>query len=508
MRDSVIKRPLALGLLSSLLFAKLALGQELPAKDKPGKNGKEIAFPAPVSILPKNAEPIDLAAALQLAGVQNPEIRLAQERVTEAIAERQIAAAQFLPSLQAGFNVNAHQGTLMETDGTVIRVNRESMYLGLGAGAVGAGTVTVPGVVWANNLSQVYFQTLYQRQRVRVAQWQSEAERNQVLLRVATAYVELLRAQGKHAVFRQSRKEAVEIARATANFAKVGEGRKADADRALVELELKNSEITQMEAEVLQAAARLAQLLNLSPATRLLATDNAAAPAPIVPDAIPLPELLAMALVQRPELKANQAAIQAALVQLRNAKVLPFSPNVLLGYSAGSYGGGGSLAFDQARFGNFDGRQDLDVVVYWSLRNLGLGNRAQVKLGESQVRQAQWREIETLDRIRAEVASAHAKTQARLGQIGTTEKAVAAAQSAFNADLTRTRNGKGLPIETVNSYRLLAQSRAAYLDAILDYNRAHFELYVALGQPPAPWLMRPVPSTLVAPLEEKSPASK
>src|SRR5262249_47652709 len=156
-----------------------AFGQEPPAKEKPGKDGK-IAFPAPVSILPKNAEPIDLAAALQLAGVQNPEIRLAQERVTEAIAERQLAAAQFLPSLQAGFNLNSHEGTLMATNGTVIKVNRESMYFGLGAGAVGAGTVTVPGVVWANNLSQVYFQTLYQRQRVRVAQWQSEAERNQV----------------------------------------------------------------------------------------------------------------------------------------------------------------------------------------------------------------------------------------------------------------------------------------------------------------------------------------
>ena len=41
--------------------------------------------------------------------------------------------------------------------------------------------------------------------------------------------------------------------------------------------------------------------------------------------------------------------------------------------------------------------------------------------------------------------------------------------------------------------RLLARSRYAYLDAIIDFNRAQFELYVSLGQPPADFLARPVP---------------
>jgi len=47
--------------------------------------------------------------------------------------------------------------------------------------------------------------------------------------------------------------------------------------------------------------------------------------------------------------------------------------------------------------------------------------------------------------------------------------------------------------------RLVGRSRYAYLDAIVDYNRAHFELYVALGQPPADALARPVPGKLVPP---------
>src|SRR5262245_20711292 len=40
--------------------------------------------------------PIDLTSALRLAGVQNPQILLAQQRVEEAVAVRQLAAAQLL----------------------------------------------------------------------------------------------------------------------------------------------------------------------------------------------------------------------------------------------------------------------------------------------------------------------------------------------------------------------------------------------------------------------------
>ena len=45
----------------------------------------------------------------------------------------------------------------------------------------------------------------------------------------------------------------------------------------------------------------------------------------------------------------------------------------------------------------------------------------------------------------------------------------------------------------------MANARIDYIDAIVDYNRAQFELYVALGQPPANALAHPVPTQGVAP---------
>ena len=457
------------------------------------------------SLLTGEQRPIDLASALQLGGVQNPEILLARERVTEAVALRQLAAAQFLPTLNAGTNLDQHTGTLQQSNGTILSVNRDSLYLGLGSDAVGAGTVNIPGLVWSGNVSTVIFQNLAARQIVRQREFASQAARNQILLQVTAAYVDLLRAEGRRTIASCLREEAYEVARITANYVKGREGAQADADRACTEFEQRTADLAQAESDLLTASARLCQLLGLDPAERLQAVETAVVPSPIVPDPIPLRELLAIALTNRPELAERQAAIRAALLELRNAKLLPFSPNVIVGYSAGDFGGGSNLAsagilqangtvLEQSRFGNYGGRQDFDVVVYWSLRNLGIGNLGLIRLAGSKLRQKELRNLQVLDQIRAEVATAYAKTHSRYAQIETYERAIKASMQAFREDKTRTKSREGLPIEVLDSLRLLSRSRYGYLDAIADYNQAQFELYVALGQPPANVLARPVPT--------------
>jgi outer membrane protein TolC len=472
--------------------------------------------PAPPSILASDVAPIDLASALRLAGVQNPEILLARERVTEAVAQHQLAAAQMLPTINVGTNFDAHTGPLQQSTGAILKVNRDALYVGLGANAVGAGTVNIPGVVWNADLSEALFTALASRQVIRQREFAGLAVRNDVLLRVAEAYVDLLRAEGRRAVALTNRDDAARVATLIAAWAQVGEERKADQDRATTELEQRNADFVQAEEDVLTASARLAQLLNLDPSLRLHATDGWVVPAPLVPDPVPLPELLAIALTQRPELGERQAAIREALIVLRGAKLLPFSPTIVLGYSAGTFGGGSNLAsagilqangtvLQQSRFDNFGGREDFDAVLYWSLRNLGVGNVALIRLAQSNLRTNNFRQIEVLDRVRMEVAQAYARTHARFAQIETAERAIQSGQNAFQQDFNRARGRVGLPIELLDSMRLLGRSRYALLDAISDYNRAQFELYVALGQPPAQFLARPIPTGLVPAPEPANP---
>jgi outer membrane protein TolC len=457
--------------------------------------------------------PIDLATALRLANVDNPEIRLANERVREALAYRQLAATQFLPNINLGTNYDHHLGNLQQSTGTMIKVNRDALYLGMGTGAVSGGTVNIPGIVWSANVSDVWYGNLISRQVVRQRQFESEAVRNDMLLRVASAYLDLLRAAGRIAIARHVEADAFQVKEVTKNFAKkgIGVGRQADADRASVEYDQRRADLVQADADMAIASARLGQLLGLDPSVRLAPMERQVIPNALVPEPIPLPELLAIAVTQRPELRERQAAIRAALLAMRNAKLLPFSPTVVVGYSAGTFGGGSNLAasgiqqangsvLTQDRFGNFADRTDLDVIMYWSLRNLGVGNAAQIRVAQSQYRQSELRALETLDRVRAEVAAARARVLARYAQIEINEKAIASGRDAFKEDLNRTRNPPlGLPIELLLSLNLLARSEYAYLEAIVDYNRAQFELYVALGQPPASTLARPVP-TIGAPV--------
>jgi outer membrane protein TolC len=480
---------------TAIPFAFGQQGSKIDGKKQPPKI-EDAKFPSIPTLLDKECRPIDLASALQLAGVQNPEILLARERVVEAAALRQLAAAQFLPSINAGTNLDAHQGTLQQSNGNIINVNRDSLYLGLGASAVGAGTVNIPGIVWSGNVSATIYQSLVSKQVVRQHEYASQAARNDVLLRVSQSFLELLRAEGRRAIATKNRAEALEIARIATNHANAGEGRQADADRAVTELEQRNNDLMQAEADLLTSSARLARLLSLDPTTRLQPIDGWVVPHPIVPEPIPVPELIAIALMQRPELTERQAAIRAAFLELQSAKVLPFSPNVVLGYSAGDFGGGSNLAtqsIGQPRFTNLTDRQDFDAVVFWTVRNLGVGNVAMIRMAQSNVRQNELRNIEVLDKIRAEVVLAYARTHVRYAQIETNERAIQASGKAFEQDYQRIKNREGLPIEVLDSMRLLARSRYAYLDGIVDYNRAHFELYVALGQPPANTLARPVP---------------
>jgi outer membrane protein TolC len=162
--------------------------------------------------------------------------------------------------------------------------------------------------------------------------------------------------------------------------------------------------------------------------------------------------------------------------------------------------GGNGQRLTGPRFGDFDGRSDFDVAVFWSFRNLGVGNVALIKAADSRVKQSRLRELETLNLVRAQVAEAHALVASQFLQIDAAEKAVGLAQKAFSQDYDRIKGGPpAVPLEAVDSMRLLARSRYEYLDSIIDYNRAQFQLWVALGRPPANCLARPVPADLVPP---------
>lgn len=435
------------------------------------------ASQSPTSESPERL-PIDLPTALRLANVQNVQIALAAERIREAEAQLDQARVLLLPNLRAGASYNHHDGRIQETSGAVVEASRSAGFTGLGAGAVGAGTVATPGVSLRVDLADAIFQPLVARQAVRAREAGSRAVQNAVLLEVVIAYEELLRAKGELAIAEEALDHATKLAEITDQFADVGEGLQSDAERAAVEKHLREKAVEQSRENVAVRAAQLAELLRLDPRVELDPTDATAAPITVVTESQPLAELVQTALQNRPELEQSRALVDAACQRLKQAKYGPLVPSVALGFSVGGFGGGtGSTVASSSD------RSDFDAALYWELKNLGAGDRAREDERHSQFHQARLAEVATLDRVASEVKQAHAQVTSRRKQIASAESAVKRAMKSVELNLRRIFEKKGLPIEVLQSIQSLAAARREYLSAVIDFNEAQFRLHTALGQP-------------------------
>lgn len=485
-----------------------------PPRRQDGKEAESVEAKLPQrapSILPgpDAVNAIDLACALRLAGINNPDMLLARQQVARAQALRFLAMSFVLPNFNTGINYDDHNGPLQQSSGNILTVNRQALYLGLGAGAIAAGTVGVPGLQYTLNLSEGIFGFLAMRYNLRARIADNIAVRNQMLLRVATAYMKLIRAESFRSIALKNQEEAHEIARLTTAQAKWGPGRDADANRAASELAMRNEIILQAEQEMLVASANLAALLNIPPSVQLHAIDGWVVPTEIVPDTLPLQELLFIATQQRPELASRRNEILVAVQQLRRQIFLPLSPTVLAGYSSGTFGGGSNLVaypggfqgFQGPYFGNFGPRQDVDVILFWTAQNMGVGNLGRIRVARAERNIAQLEFVRELNRVRDEVAVAYARIHANYAQIDIALRAMQAAWRSYTEDYKRIRTTvKGaLPIELLNSFHLLADARMQYLDAVVNYDTAQFALYVALGQPPTSNFAHEIPNSDLMP---------
>jgi outer membrane protein TolC len=90
----------------------------------------------------------------------------------------------------------------------------------------------------------------------------------------------------------------------------------------------------------------------------------------------------------------------------------------------------------------------------------------------------------TIDRIRAEVAEAHALAAARRQEMELARKRIDLAQRAYTQDLARIRNREGLPLEVLQSANQLKDARQDLVRSMIGYSQAQLRLFAALGNAP------------------------
>ncbi len=453
---------------------------EKPATPEAPREEPTIASDTP-SVPPTSEVPIDFVGAFNMAGVENPTIARAYEEVRASQADLLQARVLLVPTLNGGMNYHQHEGRLLASSGIIRNLNERSFYYGAGGAARAAESVSMPAVRIFVPLADAVFAPRAARQQVTSSQFNAQATHNQILLQVAERYLDLLTAEANLQALRQSEGEVGEVVRITANFAQTGAGRQGDADRAQSEALLLHREVQAGEEEVAVASAELARLLNRDPSERLRPMEESVPEMPLVDPNLSLDNLLRIARDNRPELVARQAEIRAAETRQRQEKVRPLLPMLSLGWSPGNFGGGSNLVTPQV--GNFDGRIDIDAMAWWSLQNLGFGNLALWRERRAEVGQAVAERERTLNQINREVVEAHSEIQARRREVDVARQKLKRAEDGYHLDLARTKDLEGKPLEVLNSVNLLRTARLELIRALIGYNRAQFQLYVALGQP-------------------------
>ncbi|MGE4138226.1 MAG: TolC family protein [Pirellulales bacterium] len=439
----------------------------------------EILAPGDSSLQP-GMEVRDVTMVNILASVagRNPQVGFATQRYAEAYARLIAARVLWLPTINSGVGWNNHAGPLQASDGLVSNVNRSSLTAGLGVQTIGAGSPVVPGLFANFHSADAIFQPRIANRAAAARDAAVRATVNDLLLETALAYLDLLRAHQLHAITVDIRHHAEQLAQATADFARTGEGNEADADRAATELSIRQNEVVRAEEEIQVASAKVVQLLNDDPRFVLRPLEPAIAPVELVPLDTPVQALLPTGLMNRPELAEAQHLVGEAVHRYRMEKISPWLPNVLMGTSYAGFGGGQGSQID-----NTAGRFDLDAIAYWQVRSMGVGEYAARREARAQYDQTRFEQVRVMNLVGREIVEAHAQVQARHRQIAISQQAVERATASFDRNLLRVRDLKGLPIETLQSIQALDQARREYLRALVDYNTAQFRLQRALGWP-------------------------
>jgi outer membrane protein TolC len=431
-------------------------------------------------LLPPNVEVRDVTMANVLASVagRNPQVGFATQRYAEAYARLIAARVLWLPAINAGVGWNNHAGPVQGSDGVVINAARSSLTAGLGVQTIGAGSPVVPGLFANFHAADAIFQPRIANRAAAARDAAVRTTVNNLLLDASVAYLDLLRAHQLYAITVDIRGHAEELARATADFARTGQGNEADADRAATEWSIRQNEVVRAEEEIQVASARVVELLNDDPRFFLRPLEPAIAPVELVPLDTPLQTLLPTGLTNRPELAEAQHLVGEAVHRYRLEKASPWLPNFLVGSSYAGFGGGNGSQID-----NTAGRFDLDAIAYWQVRSLGVGEYAARRETRARYEQTRFEQVRVVNLVNREIVEANAQVQARHRQIAISQQAVERAVASFDRNLRRVRDLQGLPIETLQSIQALDQARREYLRALVDYNTAQFRLQRALGWP-------------------------
>ncbi len=428
--------------------------------------------------------PINLATALRLADARPLVIAAAEASVRQAAAVLAGADVLWLPNIYLGGSYLRHDGGGAGNSGIEYINGRNQLMGGYGLTAVVSA-------------ADALFAPLALRQVLRAREIDVQTAHNDALLDVAEAFFNVQQARGKLAGTRDAVEKGRDLVRRIQGLGK-GLAPPIEADRARAELADLEQAATTAYADWRVASAELTRVLRLRPGAVVVPLEPPHLQTTLISPQQPVDGLIPIGLTSRPELASQQALVQATLVRLRQERLRPLIPSLILQGDAapaepGSYLTGGVFYSDVSGQANpLTARNDVSVQLLWELRNLGFGNKALIRERQAERDRALIELYRVQDQVAAEVAQAHARLQSAAIRVDQARAGLERAQSSYMGNLrglgetTRFNDLLVLvnrPQEVVAALAMLMRGYDNYFTSVNEYNRAQFRLYRSLGYP-------------------------
>jgi outer membrane protein TolC len=438
-----------------------------------------VAWTAPV--LQGKALPINLPTALRLANARTMDVAIASQRIKQASAQLEQAKYAWLPTITIGADYLRHDGRVQDSSGAIINPTRSSFMAGAGFNAI-----FTP--------SDAIFAPLAARQVVRARVAEREATANNTVLTVAEAYFNVQQARGELVGAEIAVRHAQELARRTEQLS-AGLAAPVEAVRARTELARRKQAAYSAQERWQLASADLIRVLRLDPSALIDPVEPPHLRVSLIPLEQTVDTLIPVGLRNRPELASQQALIEATLQRLRQERIRPLIPSLVLkgagtnppaSFSGGVFGGGNDA------LNKYGPRGDVELQLFWELQGFGLVNHAKVKERQADNQLALLEMFRRQDIVAAEVAQAYAQAKSAANRLGDAESGLKDAADSVDKNfqgLSQTRRAGDLiillvrPQEVIAAIQALAQAYGDFYGAVADYNRAQFRLYRALGHP-------------------------
>jgi outer membrane protein TolC len=410
-----------------------------------------------------HADPIDLPAALRLAGAQNIDIQLARDKLNEARANHVSAVERFFPWISPGVTYRHHEGRLQDTQGNILDVSRQSYAPG--------GTIAAQ---W--EFGDALYKSLETHQLVKASEHSLEAQRADIILAAAQGYFDLAKAQAAVRVAQEAVRISQDYEQQIMHAVEAGIAFKGDALRVRVQAQRNELLLHQTKEQQRIAAAHLSEMLHLDSTVELTATDTDLVPLSLVSADTALEFLVQQALASRPELKQTKHVYAAARDAKNGAVFGPWLPTVGASAFVGGLGGGTG-----GQTGDFGESEDYLATMSWRIGPGGLFDMGHIHATDARMKMARYVDEKAKDQITRQVVEAATRARSLSDQINTARKSLADAEETLRLSRERKEFGVGIVLETIQSEQDLTRARNEYVGVVAEFDKAQYALQKAIG---------------------------